>query len=165
MIRIKYTAKYNEHLAANYLHMRPRPFLKILGIVILLLFALVFALKWSISRQLGKMDYFFPGCAIYMILYYFAFVPYRVKKIFKQNKFYQHEDEMEIDEDGIHSKSDLGQSRLPWDHFLKWKENKKLILLYPAETQFLIFPKKLFVSQQDLDEFRKLLIEHVKKMR
>jgi hypothetical protein len=164
VIKIKYSLDYNEHLAAQYLHLRPRPVLKIVSVVIILLFVIVFALVWSGPRELKTMDYLVPGFVIYMLLYYFAFLPYRIKKIFRQNKFRAHENEMEIDVDGIHNKSDLGQDRLPWDHFLKWKENKKMILLYIVETQYLVFPRRLFVSQQDWDELRKLLTERVQKM-
>jgi len=162
MIEIRQKIKLKDYLAAQYLHLRPPRPLKWLGIVMILILFALLAYKLSLPSELEKEDYFVTALVIWTLAYFIAYLPYRASKTFKQNKLLHHEPEGKIDELGLHFSSDIGDSNIPWDHILKWKENNKLILLYPSDAQFILFPKTIF-TETSLNEVRILLDEKVKK--
>ncbi len=105
-----------------------------------------------------------PFAVLYLGIYFFVVIPWRTNRSYRQNRFLDHKDEYRIDETGIHTKSDLGTSDMPWDHFHKWKESKRLLLLYPTDTMYLLFPRRLF-DAEGWEAFRTLAREKLKKLR
>ena len=99
-----------------------------------------------------------------LAVYCFGVIPWRATKHFKQNRFLAHAAEFRIDETGLHVRSDLGASDIPWDHLHKWKENKRLILLYPTDAMYYLFSRRLFTAEE-WEEFRGLAAKHLKKIR
>ena len=142
MITFKYDVQLKESIAAQYLHLRPRPWVAVVGILFQILFVAALASSWFRHRGFNSTDCLALFLILWTLLYFFAVLPFRARKVFKQNRFRLHETEGRIDESGISFKSDLGESHIPWDHFVKWKESRRLILLYPIDTQFLVLPKR-----------------------
>jgi hypothetical protein len=48
----------------------------------------------------------------------------------------------EFNESGIVVTNQLGMSNLEWKHILRWMENDDFILLFRADTQFFLIPKR-----------------------
>ena len=55
-----------------------------------------------------------------------------------------------------------GQSAIPWNHILKWREDRHLFLLYPNDILFLFYmiPKRCVADETVLAA---LLNSHVKR--
>ncbi len=50
-------------------------------------------------------------------------------------------------------KNDMAEGRIKWSDFIKYKEDKGLILLYHSDCLFNIVPKSAFSSSQQLNDF------------
>jgi hypothetical protein len=81
-------------------------------------------------------------------LYRYALLPWRVKKIFQQQKELSMPYEIEITDAGLNITNELGNSLRPWKNFSKWKESKELFLLYHSDVMFTILPKRFTDSAQ-----------------
>ena len=164
MIAIRHDVRPEDYRRAAFLHLRPRPVFGVAGILMLTLVGLVLALKirspdpWNIST------FMLVGCLVYFAVYFFVVIPRLATKQFKQNRFLAHVAEFRIDGAGLRSQSDLGSMEIPWDHLHKWKESRRLILLYPTDATYLIFPRRLF-APAEWEEFRALTAQHLKKIR
>ena len=164
MIAIRHDVRPEDYRRAAFLHLRPRPVFGVAGILMLTLVGLVLALKirspdpWNIST------FMLVGCLVYFAVYFFVVIPRLATKQFKQNRFLAHAAEFRIDETGLHVRSDLGASDIPWDHLHKWKENKRLILLYPTDAMYDHFSRRLFTAEE-WEEFRGLAAKNLNKIR
>lgn len=157
MIKFDQEIKLQEFIAAQYLHLRPRSFLGVLGSILFVLFFVVLIKRWCRPGGLDGADGFFIFFVVWTLLYFAAVLPYRVRKTFMQNKFRLHKAEWRIDDAGLHCRSDLGESHLPWDHFIKWKENRRLIILYLVDNQFLILAKRCLGSADAVADARDII--------
>ncbi len=97
-------------------------------------------------------------------LAYFAFLfgfiyPRRIRKIFRQQKILHAPHSFNVADEAVFTKSDIGEAKLTWDYFQKWKEGKNLFLLYQSDVMFHIVPKRCFASPEEMAQFRKLLLE------
>lgn len=59
--------------------------------------------------------------------------------------------------DGLQSDSLSSKSRTNWERFNKVVETRDHFVFFPQESVFFIAPKSSFESDEDLEEFRKLL--------
>ena len=164
MITIRQDIRPEDCRRAVYLHLRPRPGYGVAGTLILALAALGVIQKifspdpWSSST-------FVPLASLaFLAVFFFVALPWQATRQFKQNRFLTHATEYRIDETGLHAQSDLGTTEIPWDHLHKWKENRRLILLYPTDATYFLFPRRLF-APADWEEFRALAAKHLKKIR
>ncbi len=159
--------EWKEYLKALYLHMRPRPWLKVVGIVLLSLFVLTYSyLVINITRSKATFSSSFAITVAfaYLILWFFVYLPYKAHKVYKQQKTLQALYKIEVVSDGLKYSSDIGNSHLTWDYFPKWKENKNLFLLYHSDVLFQMIPKRFFKTDNDISSFRDTLSKHVRKM-
>ncbi|SRR5258708_7011992 len=154
----------DDYVKANFLQMRPRPTFKWAGYFILLL--AVIALGFSGFDAVVHQKQLIPFICLAASLAWMAVVfgvtyPKRLKKIFQQQKLLHKPFSFTITDEAILSKAEHGQANLSWDIFRKWKESKELFLLYQSDILFHIVPKRSFASEEDLVQFRKLLIEKI----
>ncbi|MGH9498012.1 MAG: YcxB family protein [Terriglobales bacterium] len=61
-----------------------------------------------------------------------------------------------IDDEGLHSKSEIGQADKKWPAYTKYRETPNLFILHLGARSFEVVPKRAFLGSQ-LDEFRQLL--------
>ena len=164
MIAIRHDVRPEDYRRAAFLHLRPRPVFGVAGILILALAAFG-AVHKICSADTWNPSMFVPlGSLVFLAVYFFAVIPWRATRQFKQNRFLAHVAEFRIDAAGLRSQSDLGSMEIPWDHLHKWKESPRLILLYPTDATYLIFPRRLF-APAEWEEFRALTAQHLKKIR
>jgi hypothetical protein len=55
---------------------------------------------------------------------------------------------MEVREDGLYFKRQNGEGLVPWSHILKWRHNKKIILVYPVANVFYMIPSHFFSTSE-----------------
>lgn len=89
-------------------------------------------------------------------IFYYVYLPYKVKKIFAQQKEIQLPFKMEIGEGGVFIQNSMSQAARTWDMFTKWKENKNILMIYISDAAFVMLPVRLF-SQESLGFARECL--------
>ncbi len=57
------------------------------------------------------------------------------------------------DETTLRAASALGNAARPWSHFLKYKEDDRVFLLYHSDHLFEVLPKRWFTQPRALDSF------------
>ena len=138
----------SDYLAAQFVHIRPRPVFKWLTIGLILLAILIglSQIMRGFSEGIKASDFIIFGGLAYLLLTYGAWLPYRSKKIFKQQKTLHEPYDVEITEDYFASTSSLGFSKISWSDFYKYRVGKDLILVYQSEVMFHMFPKRWFLE-------------------
>jgi hypothetical protein len=63
---------------------------------------------------------------------------------------------MDISEDGLYSRTSVGESRLTWKIFIGWQEVDRVFALFPSPLTFIPIPKRGMSSEQ-LEEMRSIL--------
>jgi len=164
VIVIRQEIRPEDYRRAAYLHLRPRPAFGVAGILMLALAALVLVMKILSPDPWNSSTFMLTGCFVFFAVYFLIVTLWQATRQFKQNRFLTHLVEFRIDETGLHVRSDLGTTDIPWDHLRKWKENKRLILLYPTDATYYLFSRRLF-SAEEWEEFRGLAAKHLKKIR
>lgn len=155
-----------NYISAQWLHLRPRPLLRYIGIIvsIFLGFGLACRIINVINGEKPELHFWIIwGVFLSLVVWFFVIRPLRWKKHYKQQKLLKEPFEFTFLEDGIKAKSKTGEGYLEWDTFLKWKEGKHLILLYQSDILMNILPKRDFKSKEEIDQFRSLLIKKIGK--
>jgi hypothetical protein len=145
---------WTDYLKAQYLHMRPGTLGGVLryvflGFIVLIAIAgmapVIAAGGWSESWP-----FFIPIFLLLVLipLYFYVFLPRRVRHLFDQNKELGAPIEHEITPEGLTTTSQYGNSSRPWSIFRKWKENKDLLVLYITDIQFIMIPKRFCTPEQ-----------------
>jgi len=163
-MRIHCQLEPTDLLEAQLLHLRPRPMIKWLGLLTLLMFTIGSTIHIIITpiRYIS----WTPLC-IYIIVAYLVFrirvlLPMRSRKMYTQQKGLQIPYDIKITEDMYSVTSERGDSHCPWSDFHKYKKNKSTILLYQSDALFHIFQKRWFTDVQFID-FCRILELHLGK--
>lgn len=82
-----------------------------------------------------------------LIVFMFAYVPHRVKKVYEQQKELHYPYIITIDETGLHTKNQIGEAKRPWSLFVKWREDKNLIMLYHSDVMFSMIAKRYLTEE------------------
>jgi hypothetical protein len=135
-----------DYVRSQYLYIRPSPGLgwAVIGVVIaaLIIGAIVASLPWIIA-----------GVAAYLALWLLVFIPWHAKKNYRQYKALSEPVSIEVRDDGLFFKRDNGEGLVPWSHIVKWRQNKTLVLLYPASNIFHLIPSHFFPTHEAYEEF------------
>jgi hypothetical protein len=85
------------------------------------------------------------GCLVmaFLVLYWFWCVPRSVRKIYHQMQLAGGEVTIEFDENQIEISDPTTTSRIPWNHVVKWAENKRFLLIYRNDIHCHYIPKQL----------------------
>lgn len=152
---------WGDYLAASYLNLRPRPLFATLGALLLLLG--VWAAARDLSRAGGGRDALIILAAFaYLGASFFVYLPLKIRRIYRQQRSLQVASELDFGGQGITVTSEMGLARLAWDDFVKWKENRRLIVLYTSDVMMHIYPRRCF-TDEGWAAFRQTVAAHVKK--
>ncbi len=145
----------SDYVRAQYLHIRPKPPFQWIGIPLVLLLVLVGLQQVFLPRdgKITAIPFAIFGVLAYFALSYGIWLPYRTKKIYKQQKTLQEPYEAELTEEEFVSTNSFGTARIKWADFHKYKVGKDIVLVYQSDLIFHLFPKRWFSD----DDFRKLL--------
>jgi len=152
-----------DYVRAQYLHIRPRLAYKFLGTLIMLavFWATWYTLFGDDDESFVLADLILPVAILYLALFFFAYIPWKTRRTYKQQKSLQREQRMKFDEFGFSAENELGRSTTPWSDFVKWKENDHLFLLYISDPLYHMVPKRLFSDAGNADRLRQLLLTNV----
>ncbi len=99
------------------------------------------------------------GCLIYFGLINIV-LPYKAKKLFKQNKALREKTSLSLTEEGINLKNQSGVNKLQWQDIENWKCDEGVYLLYLTPRFFHTVPVKALPDQVLFD---KLLLQYIGK--
>ena len=80
----------------------------------------------------------------------FVLMPRQLKRIFTQQKDLSAPFEMTLTDQEFAMRNEFGESHLPWDSFVKWREDKEMLLLYRSDVIFHMVPKRLLRGDGEL---------------
>ena len=141
-----------DYVAAQFLHMRPRPIFAIIAVVPIGLVLWAMATTTSVGLYVS---------AIFLIALFTLFLPWRHRRIFREYKALSEPFTMVVSEDGLNFESEQGSGLVPWSHIVKWRFNKSLVLLYPARNVYYLVPRHCFAAQSEFEEFTRRVRERV----
>ncbi len=166
MVQVQGRVSWSDYLRAQYLHLRPRPSWERAGIGIVVAgLALLAVVVWRAlsGNPPSRFPYLLVGSLVYLALYFFVFVPWRARSLFRRQKVLHVPFRIEADGDGLVISSELGEVRLPWGILRNWKESRRLFLIYHADGLFHLIPKRLFASFEEIEAFRGLLNRNLRR--
>lgn len=133
-----------DYMAAQRLHLKPRPIFAIIGAALILvaLAAMFLAPSWELGIALAVMAGMF-----------FVYLPLKARWTFKQFKALSEPMALEVREAGLFFKSTNAEGLVPWSHIAKWRRSSTLMLLYPASGFFYMVPSSFFSGQVEFLEF------------
>jgi hypothetical protein len=160
-MELRGTLSARDVLAAQWLHIKPRPTYTVVGIV--LLAAAVWALWFSFSIP----DLYGNGWLLIGSLAFIAalglWLPYSTVRTYRQRRGMQRQLRMVPSDAGLLAENETGQATVPWSDFLKWKEGNRAFLLYVSDDMFHVVPRHFFQSETDVAAFRDILAAKVGK--
>ncbi|WP_234899604.1 YcxB family protein [Agrobacterium pusense] len=83
------------------------------------------------------------------------------RKAYAAQKTLQHPITVTWSEEGFRSTAQQGDWNVPWNDYLKWTEDSKVILLYQGPRVFNMLPKRVLTPAQ-VDDFRQLAAANIK---
>lgn len=84
------------------------------------------------------------------------YLPWKVRRLHTQQKDLACTFTYTWDENVLQARAAIGQSIRPWEHYLRLKESKHVLLLYHADNLFEMFPKRWFQDTAQIKQFRNL---------
>lgn len=84
------------------------------------------------------------------------------RKAYAEQKTLQQPITVTWSEEGFRSKGQQGDWNVPWNDYLKWTEDSKVILLYQSARVFNMLPKRVLTPAQ-IEDFRQLVATHIKR--
>jgi hypothetical protein len=102
------------------------------------------------------------GVAYYLLMR-FVLVPLICRKRLRQNPFFFNNLTIEVDEGGIRYRSDKTQSAWQWADLVGYRENERLLLLYPSKSFAHVLPKRVF-ADADVLRLKQWVESRVKRL-
>jgi YcxB-like protein len=155
IMELRGTLSARDVLAAQWLHIKPRPTYTVIGVILLI--AALWALWFSFSLPDLRSNGWLLVGALAVIATFGFWLPYRTVRSYRQRKGMQRQLRMVPTEPGLLGENETGQATVPWADFLKWKEGNGAFLLYVSDDVFHIVPKRFFQSANDIAGFREML--------
>ena len=100
------------------------------------------------------------GAAL-MVAFNLVSVVLRVNKLYKTGKMSDFTVHYLIDKNGIHAKSERGDTDFRWNQILLARETRDAIYLIAGENRAVVIPKRQVESESELETLRALLKKYV----
>lgn len=140
---MKIQIEWKDYLKATLLHHKPTLFLQIYFMVVTIIFFGGMVLFLANFFNFLILIVLIVGLS-FVIGYRYLWLPYRIRKLFGQQKGIQKPTEIEIKEEGLKHTQDNGQVLIPWEEILGWRENEEIFMFYLSDAMFMIYPKRFF---------------------
>lgn len=157
------TISFSDYLAAQWLHIRPRRWLAIVGVVLLVL--VIWALWWTFIRsnhhRHDSGDWVFLAAIAYLMLLPLI-VWYKSRRTYRQRRDLHRPLSFSVLDAGLETQTEHSHGMKPWSDYHRWKEGKAIFLLYISDNFFQLIPKHLFANDADIASFRAILQAKIK---
>ena len=162
MLEMSGVLEANDYIRAQYLHLRPRLLYKIIGVVVLALVVWGYWLALN-DTPYDAWDILFLALPILLVFQFTVYLPWKTRRLYRQQKAMQRHLTYTIDDHGISVESDNGTWKTPWEDVHRFKMNDRLILLYVSDCLYQILPKRFLSEPNDYERLRGLVMEKVSK--
>ena len=162
-IAINVTIEEDEFCNAQWLHLKPRPLVGALYLFGAALYTVIVAIRlyqWLSGSLPPASALFTPILAALLIAYFTIYLPGKFKKAYREHETVREPFEMVITEEAFRASSEPEEEAVPWENFFRFKEGKKVFLVYQEGNLFNIIPKRL-LSEKQQDWLRRLLSERI----
>lgn len=105
------------------------------------------------------MAYYFAALAMLLFLLQFLVTPWQQRRSFEHQRLGDYEVELEADEDGFTSKSELSEGRQKWAFIRQVDDLPEHVILWPNNRIGWIVPKRAFATPMEAEAFAKLAKE------
>jgi hypothetical protein len=152
-----------EHTAAQWLNLKPRPAILVLGValVVVTLAALWLSFVGPYGGQAQTARWALLAFLGYLVFHWAFVLPNKWKRIYRQQKSLRMPYKLVITEEGISGTTENMQGANPWSDYVRWKEGNGVFLLYWSDSLFQVIPLRFFASEGQIEAFRGLLREKV----
>ncbi len=89
----------------------------------------------------------------------------RINNFYKQKKLVDFSVEFTVDKNGIHAKSDRGDSDLPWNRIVSVQETRNAFYIFISDTHANVMPKDQIQSETGIATLRSLFEKNLDKPR
>jgi hypothetical protein len=96
------------------------------------------------------------GMILALCFFLFIFLPRRIKKLYRQSMNLYGAPEYRFTENGVHTKSQYGESTIPWEKYAKWMEDPEILVLFQTDNTINLFPKR-YLTQEQTNEIRQAI--------
>jgi hypothetical protein len=129
---------------------------------------MAFALFWCVIYVLGSAALVSLGmkqayammtvivCTLISGLGFYVIRPYWLRRDFNRHPNFARPVQMQIDDAGLESESEVWVGRAKWGAYVKYSETENLFLLYLGARLVEAIPKRAFSGEQ-MEEFRRLV--------
>jgi hypothetical protein len=156
------TYEANDLISAAWVHLRPRPSLRWVGIVLVVLAVVAMFVNFRVAPEDARwVAWFLPLTFLYIVLAYGFGIPYKARRAYKQRKDLQRPISFTATESGLSFATEGSSGVKPWADFHKWKEGKSTLLLYLSDNLYQAVPKRFFASERELDAFREVVSQRI----
>jgi len=149
-----------DYVASRWLAMRPRRWLQVAGwiVVATLLFGATVGINEAIQKRSIPIELWWEiGAIVYFAIWFLVLMPWRLKKTFGQQKSLQRPFELEFTDAHLSNVAENGHATIAWTDFVKWKKNKRMILLYQSDVFAHLIPLRAFPTDADRRQVEDLL--------
>jgi hypothetical protein len=158
----------DDYIAAQWVHMRPRKSMRIVLYGLLIIVIIVYGIAAKDVLWDRNDAFLFPFWLLtaglgYFIVFFGWFIPFKTKKVYRQHTALQKPFTIEITEEWFRAHSEEGENRTQWSELHKWKEGKRLFLVYRADNVFHMIPKRLLKKPDEVNFFRAVLQKSMRK--
>jgi hypothetical protein len=99
--------------------------------------------------------------AVVMVVFNLVSVVVRVNNLYKKGEMSDFSVQYIIDRDGVHAKSERGDTDFTWKQIYLARETNSAIYLIAGEKRAVVIPKSQIKSESELDTLRNLLKKYV----
>lgn len=150
MYTIEGNITLEDYQNASRLHRRAKGFRFFLQVLLYIYFALMLVLVLFLAIRSPSLGTILPFLILVgLFVFIWAYIPRSIKKVYEQQKELHLPYAMTLDESGFHMKNEVGESNRPWNMFVKWKEDKNLVMLYHSDVLFSMISKR-YLNEQAL---------------
>lgn len=151
-MKIQVQLTEEDYLASRWLAMRPRRWIQIAGwlVIATLFFGTAVGVNEALHKRSIPVELWWEiGAIVYFVVWFLVLMPWRLKKIFWQQKSLQRPFELEFTDSHLSVFSENGHVTLAWTDFVKWKKNKRMILIYQSDALAHLVPLRAFQTDAD----------------
>ncbi len=160
-MRFEYRLTFNDYKEFNQAHSKQIA-LK-LGLMYVGLFLLINGLplfsKPNVSIQEILIDVVLPSllAGISCFVVFYLINQFSIKRGWSNSHLIKDETVIDVDDEELTTTTPLLRSTLKWAGYTHWKETSNLFLVYQSANCSNLFPKRAFINNEQIDEFRELL--------
>lgn len=163
MVKIKGKYEFEDFKKAQALHARRGRFstymtYSVIGLMaIVTLVGIILAISGEWPWSYVEIPALITGA--YVVFNYILF-PSQLKRVFIQQKDLSAPFEIELTDKGFSLENEYGASRMPWNTFVKWKEDRDMLLLYRSDVIFTMLPKRFLENAGELQYIHEKIQEN-----